>query len=55
MVAGGGNGKLVGQIFCVLGCVGDAGYMGGEYQARAEQRYVVQIEPKDDLDLSKMS
>ncbi len=36
MVGGGGNGKLMGQIFCILGYVGDAGYMGDQYQARAE-------------------
>ncbi len=33
MVGGGGNGKLVGQIFCISGYVGD---MGDQYQARAE-------------------
>ena len=39
MVGGGGKRKLVGQIFCVLGYMGDAGYMGDQYQARAERRY----------------
>ncbi len=35
-MGGGGNGKLAGQIFCILGYLGDAGYMGDQYQARAE-------------------
>ena len=43
MVDGGGTGKLVGQIFCVLGYVGDAGYMDGKYQVWAEQKYIVRI------------
>ncbi len=36
MVGGDGNGKLVGQIFGISAYVGDAGYMGDQYQARAE-------------------
>ena len=34
MVGGGGYKKLVGQTLCILGYVGDAGYMGDQYQAR---------------------
>ena len=35
-MGGGDNGKLVGQIFCISGYVGDTGYIGDQYQAQAE-------------------
>ena len=38
-------GAITNNVRKISGYVGDAGYMGGEYQARAERRYVVRIYP----------